>query len=111
MNKKGLFLFFSLGVLITIAVLLFYKFAIWYEQALGSIFSYIVMVSFVLLVFSPFRFIKDNKANISVSSYIKYLGYTLLYILKFIASVAKQVILTILYLISKLFSTKNKEPS
>ncbi|QIV95952.1 hypothetical protein EDC55_10259 [Allofrancisella inopinata] len=111
MNKKGLFVFFSLVILIAVALLLFYKFSIWYEQALGSIFSYIVMVSFVLLVFSPFRFIKDNKANISVSSYIKYLGYTLLYIVKFVASIVKQIVLTVLYIVSKLFSTKNKEPS
>lgn len=39
----------------------FYRFAQWYEQIMGTIFSYIMMIGFILFIFAPFRFIKDKK--------------------------------------------------
>ena len=107
MKKKNMFLFVSLVVIAIVGSLLFYKFAEWYSQALGSIFSYIVIISFIMLIFTPFKLMKDNKAKIGLASYVKYLGCTLLCICKIIISIFKESLLTITYMISKLFSKKS----
>ena len=104
MKKKNIFLFIVLIVATIVGLTLFYRFARWYEQALGAVFSYIVMVSLILVVFAPFKFMKDKKAKIGLTSYIKYLGCTLLCICKIIINLLKESLLTITYLISKLFS-------
>jgi tellurite resistance protein TehA-like permease len=104
MKKKNIFLFVALVVIAIVGLVLFYRFAQWYSQALGSIFSYIIMVSFIMLIFAPFKLMKDKKAKINLVSYIKYLGCTLLSIGKMILSILKESILTISYMVSKLFS-------
>ena len=104
MKKKNIFLFIVLSVITIVGLVLFSRFAQWYSQVLGSIFSYIVMISFIMLIFSPFKFMKDKKANVSLTNYIKYLGYTFLSICKIIISILKESVLTMIYLVSKLFS-------
>ncbi|MGQ4002345.1 hypothetical protein QIW31_04790 [Francisellaceae bacterium CB299] len=104
MKKKNIFLFIVLIVATIVGLILFYRFARWYEQALGAIFSYLVMISFIMLIFAPFKLMKDKKAKVSLTSYVKYLGCTLLCICKVIVNVLKESLLTITYLISKLFS-------
>lgn len=104
MKKKNIFLFIGLVVVAMVGLVLFYRFAQWYSQVLGSIFSYLVMISFIMLIFAPFKLMKDKKAKVSLTSYVKYLGYTLLCICKVIVNVLKESLLTITYLISKLFS-------
>ncbi|MEY8702154.1 hypothetical protein AB4F11_03850 [Francisella philomiragia] len=104
MKKKNLFLFILLVILTVIVLVLFYRFAQWYEQKLGTIFSYIVMVSIILFVFTPFKFIKDKKAKINVFNYFKYLGVTILEIVKILANVVKQAVLTLVYLVKRLFT-------
>ncbi len=108
MKKKNIFLYISLIVITIIGIFFFYGFARWYEQALGSIFAYIFMVSFVLLIFAPFKFMKDKKAKIGFVIYVKYFGFTLLYICKIVFNMLKEILLTISYMISKLLS-KNKD--
>ena len=107
MNRKSLFLFLLLVILATIGIVLFYRFAQWYEQLLGSIFSYIVMVSLVLFIFTPFRYIKDKKANISIFIYIKYLGVTVLVLVKFVVNVLKEIVLTFSYIVIRIFTNKS----
>ncbi|MED7787799.1 hypothetical protein [Francisella sp. 19X1-34] len=107
MNRKSLFLFLLLVILVAIGLFLFYRFAQWYEQLLGSIFSYIVMVSLALFIFTPFRYIKDKKANINVFSYIKYLGVTVLVLVKFVVNVLKEIVLTFSYIVSRIFTNKS----
>ena len=104
MKKKNIFLLVGLIVIAIVGLVLFYRFAEWYSQALGSIFSYILMISFILLIFAPFKFMKDKKAKISLVSYIKYLGCTLLSIGKIVISILKESVLTVSYMISRLFS-------
>ena len=104
MKKKNIFLFIALMIIAIAGLVLFYRFAEWYGQALGSIFSYIVMTSFIILIFAPFKLMKDKKAKISLGNYVKYLVCTLLHIGKVIANTIKESLLTIVYMISKLFS-------
>lgn len=106
MKKKSLFLFLLLVILTAIGLFLFYRFAQWYEQLLGSIFSYIVMISLALFIFAPFRFIKDKKANINIFSYIGYLGVTVLVLVKFVANVLKEIVLTFSYIVARIFTNK-----
>ena len=57
MKKKSLFLLLFLVILTAIVLVLFYRFAQWYEQIMGTMFSYIMMIGFTLFIFAPFRFI------------------------------------------------------
>jgi Ca2+/Na+ antiporter len=107
MKKKSLFLFLLLVILSIIGLFLFYRFTQWYEQLLGSIFSYIVMISLALFIFAPFRYIKDKKTNINIFSYIKYLGVTILVLVKFVVNVLKEIVLTFSYIVTRIFSNKN----
>ena len=68
MEKKSLFLF--LVILTAIVLALFYRFVQWYEQIIGTMFSYIMMIGFILFIFASFRFIKDKKVNISFFNYL-----------------------------------------
>ncbi|AIT08831.1 hypothetical protein LO80_01785 [Candidatus Francisella endociliophora] len=112
MRKKSLFVFILLLVLTIVAAVLFYRFAEWYAQAMGEIFSYIVIISFSLFVFSPFKFMKDKKANISIVSYVKYLGISIFALAKVIANICKEVVTTVNYILKRFFmktTPKKKE--
>lgn len=107
MKKKNLFLFLLLIVVTVIVLILFYRFAQWYEQLLGSIFSYMVMISLALFIFAPFRFIKDKRASLNIFNYVKYMGVTILVLVKFVVNVLKQIVLTFSYVVARLFTNKN----
>ncbi|MBK2024930.1 hypothetical protein [Francisella philomiragia] len=109
MKNKNLFLFVLLVILTVIVLVLFYRFAQWYEQILGTIFSYIVMIAILLFVFAPFKFIKDKKAKVNMLNYFKYLGITILEIVKIIVNIVKQAALTLVYLVSRLFAKDLQE--
>lgn len=98
-----------LVILTVIVLVLFYRFAQWYEQIMGTIFSYIVMISFILFIFAPFRFIKDKKASISSFNYFKYMGVTLLALGKTIINICKQAILTVGYVVTRLFTNDQSQ--
>ncbi|MDE4988397.1 hypothetical protein, partial [Francisella tularensis] len=83
-------LFLFLIILTAIVLEIFDRFAQWYEQIMATIFSYIMMIGFILFILAPFRFIKDKKANISFFNYFKYLGMTLLALAKIIINIFKQ---------------------
>lgn len=103
MKKKSLFLFLLLVVLTIVGLVLFYRFAQWYDQAMGEIFSYIVIISFILFIFAPFKFIKDKKANISFFSYIKYMSVTVFALTKIVANICKEIAITVSYVVSRFF--------
>ncbi|BCD90783.1 hypothetical protein fh0823_09220 [Francisella halioticida] len=107
MKKKSLFLFILLVILTVIGMVLFYRFAQWYGQLLGSILSYIVMISLALFIFAPFKFIKDKRVNISIFNYIKYLGVTVFVLVKFVVNILKQIVLTFSYIVTRTFTNKN----
>ncbi|ABK89666.1 hypothetical protein FM755_06050 [Francisella tularensis] len=109
MKKKSLFLFLFLIILTAIVLVLFYRFAQWYEQIMGTIFSYIMMIGFILFIFAPFRFIKDKKANISFFNYFKYMGMTLLALAKIIINICKQAVLTVGYVVTRLFANDQSQ--
>ncbi|AJI54348.1 hypothetical protein [Francisella philomiragia] len=109
MKNKNLFLFVLLVILTVIVLVLFYRFAQWYEHTLGSIFSYIVMIAILLFVFAPFKFIKDKKAKVNIFTYFKYLGVTILEIVKILANIVKQAALTLGYLVKRLFTKDSPE--
>lgn len=62
------------------------------------------MISLVMFIFAPFRFMKDKKADVNIFSYIKYLGVTVLVLAKFVVNVLKQTVFTISYVVSKLLT-------
>jgi membrane protease YdiL (CAAX protease family) len=107
MKNKNLLLFILLVILTAIGLILFSRFAQWYEQAMGSIFSYVVMIALVLFIFAPFKFIKDKKANINIINYARYMGVTILVLVKILAELIRQTILTASYIVLKLFSKKD----
>lgn len=107
MEKKNLFLFIVLLLVGVLGAYWFYRFAAWYEQTLGTIFAYIVIVSFLMLVFMPFKLMKDKKATISMVNYAKYMGCTLLNICKSIGTILKETVLTTIFIFSRFFSKKS----
>ncbi|MBK2266659.1 hypothetical protein [Francisella philomiragia] len=109
MKNKNLFLFVLLVILTVIVLVLFYRFAQWYEQKLGTIFSYIVMIGITLFVFTPFKFIKDNKAKINIINYFKYLGVSILKVAQIVVTIIKEASLTIMYLVTRLFAKDSSE--
>lgn len=109
MKKKNIALFIVLFVITIVGLILFYRFAQWYSQVLGAIFSYIVMVSFILFIFAPFKLMKDKKAKMGLVNYIKYFGCSLLCIGKIVAKILKESLLTIAYIISRFFSNKHNQ--
>ncbi|QLE78782.1 hypothetical protein FLM55_03110 [Francisella sp. Scap27] len=108
MKKKNLFLFLVILIVGIFGAYWFYKFASWYEQTLGALFAYIVIISFLMLIFAPFKLIKDKKGTISVLAYFKFMGITLLNIAKVIGLIAKESVLTLVFIFSRFFSKKTK---
>lgn len=114
MRKKSIFVFLLLTILTIVLAVLFYRFADWYAQTMGEIFSYIVIISFTLLVFAPLKFIKDKKANISIVNYVKYFGVAIFALTRVVVGIFKEVVLTASYVFTRFFvkgSPKIKETS
>ncbi|GAB4221838.1 MAG: hypothetical protein Kow0076_0940 [Francisella sp.] len=107
MKKQGLFLLF-LVIFSLIVLVLFYRFSQWYEQTIGEIFSYIIMIFFVLFIFSPFKFMKDKQADVSIFNYFKYMGISLFKFITIVINIFKQAILTFSYVVMKLFTSHSQ---
>ena len=108
MNKKDLILFLILLVAVAIVVVFIYKLALWYEQTLGKVLSYIIMLAVVSFIFAPFKFIKDGQKEVTFTNYIKYFGYTILRLCKFVINALSQALSTVIFIISSFFRRKNK---
>lgn len=67
------------------------------------------MIAILLFVFAPFKFIKDEKAKVNIFTYFKYLGVTILEIVKILANIVKQAVLTLVYLVKQLFTKDSPE--
>lgn len=107
-NKKVIFFIVSLIVALIAVQVLIYKISVWYEQALGNVFTYIILIIFTIFILSPFKFIKDKRKSINFANYIKYMGLTLIVISKFILNVLKEIVTTLMYVVTP-FLFKNKK--
>lgn len=72
-------------------------------------FSYIMMIGFILFIFASFRFIKDKKVSISFFNYFNYMGVTLLALVKIIVNSCKQAVLTVGYVVTRLFTNDQSQ--
>lgn len=103
MRKKSIFVFLLLAIFTIVVAVWFYRFAEWYAQTMGEIFSYIVIISFSLFVFAPLKFIKDKKANISIVNYVKYFGVSIFALVRIVTEICKEVIVTASYIFTRFF--------